>query len=92
MMKCVLVLSGLLLTNLAQAEFSTAEMQAATNLAIEDYSRDNGSHAVHLSGWKVWKSGDAVKIKLYIAHDGMTMEENFECHKHSAADIQCHLQ
>lgn len=83
---------GLIGSASAMAEFTIEEMQHVTGLAINDYTRDNADHAQHLTGWKTWKSGEDVKVKLYISHDGMTMEENFHCHKHGDGKMQCHAQ
>jgi hypothetical protein len=68
---------------------SVAEMQTLTGLAIDDFSKEN-EHAQHLTGWKTWRSGDAVKVKIYVTHDGMNMEVDYQCHKHGDGKLQCH--
>jgi hypothetical protein len=83
---------GLLAGTSAMAEFNVEEMQQVTGLAIADFARDNSGHVQHLTGWKTWKSGEGVKVKLYVAHDGMNMEFNFDCHKHGDGKLQCHIQ
>lgn len=76
----------------AFAEFNLQEMQEVEGLALNDFSRENGDHAQHLTGWKTWKSGEGVKVKIYITHDGMNMEQNYDCHKHGDGKLQCHAQ
>ena len=76
---------------LAMAAFSNTEVHNASAIAVADFSRANPTHAEHFTGYKVWKSGEDVKVKVYVAHDGMTMEFNYVCHKHEAA-VECHFQ
>lgn len=83
---------GLLASGSAMAAYSIEEMQKLTSLALEDFTRENGDHAQHLTGWKTWKSGEGVKVKIYVAHDGMNMEFNYDCVKHGSDHLQCDAQ
>lgn len=71
---------------------SIQEMQQLTGFAIDDFSKENADHVQHLSGWKTWRSGADIKVKLYVAHDGMNMEFNYNCHKHGNGKLQCHAE
>ena len=90
-MLCVLTLSSLASVS-AKAEFSLQELQLVNGLAISEYARENSQHAQHITGWKTWKSGEGAKVKLYVAHDGMNMEHNYDCQKHGDGKLQCHAQ
>lgn len=76
----------------AMAAFNIQEMQQVEGLALADFAQENASHVGHLTGWKTWKSGEDVKVKIYVAHDGMNMEFNYHCHKHGDGKLQCHAQ
>jgi hypothetical protein len=94
-MKKILFGFGILALFAAQpvmAEFNVQEMQQVTGLALDDFARDNAEHVQHLTGWKIWKSGEGVKVKLYVDHDGMNMEHNYSCYKHEDSKLQCHVQ
>jgi hypothetical protein len=83
---------GLLLPGAsAIAEFSVDELQIAAKTAIEDFSKGNPDHVQHLTGYKVWKSGDDAKVKIYVSHDGMDMDFNYLCMKHAATTV-CHAE
>lgn len=82
---------GMFMTVSAKANFTVAEMQQMTTLAIEEFVKENSDHASHLTGWKVWKSGTVVKVKIYADHGGMNMEFNYGCHKHGDGLLQCHV-
>lgn len=75
----------------AFAAFSIPEVHSATSLAVQDFATKNVDHAEHFTGYKTWKSGEDVKVKVYVAHDGMNMEFNYVCHKHGPK-IECHSQ
>ncbi len=68
------------------------EMQQLTGMAIDEFSKENVDHVQHLSGWKTWRSAADIKVKLYVAHDGMNMEFNYNCHKHGNGKLQCHAE
>lgn len=91
MKKILFVSFAFLASQSALAEFSVPEMHEVTGLALTDFGRENAEHIQHLTGWKIWKSGEDVKVKLYVDHGGMTMEHNYTCHKHGDAK-QCHAQ
>ncbi len=76
----------------AFADFSIDEMKTLAGLAVDEFARENADHAQHLSGWKIWKSGEGAKVKIYVNHGGMNMEFNFDCHKHGDGRLQCHAQ
>jgi hypothetical protein len=71
---------------------SIQEMQQLTGMAISEFSAENAGHVQHLTGWKTWRSGSDIKVKLYVTHDGMNMEFNYNCHKHGNGVLQCHVQ
>ena len=75
----------------AMASFTVNEMHTATGAAVADFMKTNPAHSEHFFGYKTWKSGDDVKVKVYVAHDGMNMEFNYVCHKHGAK-VECHFQ
>ena len=80
-----------LLSSVAHAAFSIEELNQATVLAVNDFKAANQAHVAHFSGYKSWKSGDDVKVKIYVNHSGSTMEFNYVCHKHGP-EIECHAQ
>ena len=75
----------------ALAEFTIDEMHTATASAVANFVKDNPAHADHFTGYKSWKSGDDVKVKVYALHGGTNMEFNYLCHKHGTL-IECHFQ
>lgn len=80
---------------MAEGEHGTItlqEMQQLNGMAIDEFSKENASHVQHLTGWKTWRSGADIKVKLYVSHDGMNMEFNYDCHKHGNGKLQCHAQ
>ncbi len=78
-------------SQVAWAAFSIDELHAATKIAVDNFRRANTGHVEHFMGYKSWKSGEDSKVKIYVNHEGMTMEFNYLCHKHDAA-IECHDQ
>lgn len=88
---------GIITSVAAKAEgehgsISLQEMQQLTGMAIDEFSAENAGHIQHLTGWKTWRSGADIKVKLYVTHDGMNMEFNFDCHKHGNGKLQCHAK
>ena len=75
----------------AKADFSVEDLHVAATAATEKFSTDNPDHVAHFVGYKVWKSGEESKVKVYVSHDGMNMEFNYMCHKHDDG-IECHNQ
>jgi len=75
----------------AWAAFSIDELHTATKTAVDMFKKDQAEHAAHFTGYKSWLSGEEAKVKVYVSHDGMTMDFNYLCHKHDAA-IECHAQ
>lgn len=75
----------------ALAAFTIDELQGATKIALENFKKENVGHVEHFTGYKSWLSGDDSKVKVYVNHDGMTMEFNYLCHKHDAS-TECHNQ
>lgn len=75
----------------AWAAFSIEELNTATKTATEDFKIKQPDHTVHFTGYKSWLSGDDAKVKVYVSHDGMTMDFNYLCHKHDPS-IECHAQ
>lgn len=73
-------------------KINVQEMQTLTGLAIGDFGVNEPGHVQHLTGWKTWRSGADVKVKIYVTHDGMNMEFNYHCHKHGDGKLQCHAQ
>ena len=70
------------------AGFSSDDLLEATRVSIQDFKTSNPDHAEHVSGFKSWQSGTDAKVKLYVAHDGMTMAYDYDCAKHGT-DIHC---
>ncbi len=73
------------------AAFSMEELHTATKTAADVFKKSNSEHAAHFTGYKSWLSGEESKVKIYVAHDGMTMDFNYVCHKHED-EIECHAQ
>lgn len=85
-----LALLGVLLTPGAFAAFSMDELVDATKIALKEFQTKEPGHVAHFSGYKSWLSGEDAKVKVYVNHEGMSMEYDFVCHKHPA--IECHVQ
>lgn len=75
----------------AAAGFSVADVHSAAKLATDAFAAANPDHVAHFVGYKAWKSADDTKVKIYVDHDGMAMEFNYNCHKHDTG-IECHAQ
>ena len=75
----------------AFAAFTIDEIHQAAKLATDAFQVANPDHAPHFNGYKVWPSGDDAKVKIYVNHEGMSMEFNYLCHKHDDA-LECHAQ
>lgn len=69
-------------------EFSPEDLVIATQNALKDLGATAAEHVQHISGFKAWKSGADAKVKIYVAHDGMTMDYNYQCAKH-ATEVHC---
>ncbi len=63
----------------APVGFSAAELMQATQVSLKLFTDTTPDHVVHISGFKSWKSANDAKVKIYMTHDGMTMESNFHC-------------
>ena len=85
----VFAVSSLMVPTAAWAAFTPTELLEATRIAVADFSADNPDHVEHFIGYKAWKSGEDARVKIYVDHDGMTMEFNFTCHKHDEG-TECH--
>ncbi len=94
-MKAVLSIFGAILVIISSASalaaFSTAELHTASQAAVSDFESANPEHAPHLNGYKVWKSDEDAKVKVYVSHEGMEMEFNYLCMKHGSS-IMCHAE
>ena len=66
-------------------------LQSISKIAFKEFSTANEDHVQHFTGYKVWKSGDDAKVKIYVTHDGMAMEFNYLCHIHEEGP-ECHKQ
>ena len=71
------------------AAFSIADLQVGAKLATDKFETDQAAHVEHFVGYKAWKSGEEMKVKIYVNHNGMNMEFNYYCHKHDDG-IECH--
>lgn len=76
---------------LAATGFSIADVNDAGKIATGAFASANADHAEHFVGYKAWKSGEEAKVKIYVDHDGMNMEFNYNCHKHNVG-VECHAQ
>jgi hypothetical protein len=63
----------------APTGFSAAELVQASQVSLKLFSETTPDHVVHITGFKSWKSANDAKVKIYMTHDGMTMESNFHC-------------
>lgn len=80
MSKLFLLLATVSLSNGAlAAEFSAGDLVQATQVALKMFSDASPGHVVHITGFKTWKSGADAKVKIYMTHDGMAMETNYQC-------------
>ena len=87
-----LIVAGLVsMSTAAMADFSPEQMLEVTKLAIDDFKVAQREHVPHFYGYKAWKSADDVKVKIYVLHDGMTMDFNYLCHEHETG-LECHAQ
>lgn len=75
----------------AFAAFNVEELHIATKAAVSELTKAAPEHVAHISGYKTWVSAEDAKVKLYISHDGMTMEFNYLCNRHPGS-IDCHVQ
>lgn len=75
----------------AKADFNLSDTHEAAKLATADFETRHAVHSTHYVGFKVWKSKDESKVKIYVNHGGTNMEFDYVCHKHGAA-IECHAQ
>lgn len=75
----------------AWAGMSVAELQIVTDLSVKDYVATTPGMQQYITGFKTWQSGDDAKVKIYMDHNGMTMDANYVCHMHGA-DLECHIQ
>ena len=66
----------------AQEGFTPADLIEATQTSVATFSEANPDHVEHFTGFKSWKSGTDAKVKVYVLHDGMSMDYNFSCAKH----------
>lgn len=85
------VVSSLLASPLMASPFTTEQLQEAAKIAIADFTTDHGDHADHLTGYKVWKSGDEARVKIYVGAGTSAMEFNYNCHNHDDG-LECHAQ
>jgi hypothetical protein len=87
----LLLLSAGFSVGTAKADFSVNDIHEAAKLATTEFETKNAGHAAHFVGYKVWKSKDESKVKIYVNHGGTNMEFDYMCHKHGT-DIECHAQ
>ena len=66
-------------------------LSTVSKLAYDDFAAANPDHVVHFNGFKAWPSGDDGRVKIYVNHDGMAMEFNYNCHVHEEG-AECHRQ
>ena len=92
MKKILTCLAAFTIATPAMAAFSVSDLHSASTLSVTDFGKTNPDHSAHLTGYKTWKSGDDAKVKVYVAHDGMNMEFNYVCHKHTPTTVECHFQ
>jgi len=81
----------ILMATSAFGAFTIDETHEAAKAATTSFKDKHADHVQHYTGYKVWKSGDDAKVKIYVNHDGMNMEYNYTCHKHDTG-IECHEQ
>lgn len=75
----VTLASAVLPTAAFAGEFSAADLVQATQVALKIFSDASPGHVGHITGFKTWKSGADAKVKVYMTHDGMAMEMNYQC-------------
>lgn len=77
----MMVISALVISSSAMAiePFAAEDLLEATRTAMDTFAAANPSHVQHVSGFKTWRSGRDAKVKVYVSHDGMTMEFNYGC-------------
>ncbi len=85
----VLALPLTLLATTARANFSVDEVVQGTQEGLKLFKTTE--HAEHFVGFKAWKSGEEMKLKVYANHDGAPVEVNYMCHKHDDG-LECHAQ
>jgi hypothetical protein len=70
--------------------FSIAEVGQVAKVATDKFAAENVAYVDHFVGYKAWKAGLEAKVKVYVDHDGMPMEFNYNCHKHDDGALECH--
>ena len=74
----------------APTGFTIAEIGQLAKIATDKFVAENPDHVDHFVGYKIWKSADEAKVKVYVDHNGMNMEFNYHCHRHDDGDFECH--
>ena len=64
-------------------DFSPADLLAATDSALNTFMKESPDHAMHMTGFKAWKTGTDAKVKIYVLHGSSPMEINYLCIKSS---------
>jgi len=63
----------------APTGFSAVELVQASQVSLKLFTDTTPDHVIHITGFKSWKSANDAKVKIYMTHDGMSMESNFHC-------------
>lgn len=90
-MQCAVMAAALLTASPSFAAFTMEELADVTKVGLKAFSTKEPTHSKHSIGFKSWVSGEDAKVKIYVTHDGMSMEFNYLCHKHDGAS-ECHEQ
>jgi len=88
-LKLAVVAGMLVMSAPSYAAYTVDQLTDITKLAIQSFRTKEPTHAKHANGFKSWISGEDAKVKIYVNHDGATMEFNYLCHDHDAK-TECH--
>lgn len=63
----------------AESVLTQEELLTIAKQVLKEFTEANPGHAGHLTGFKVWRSGQDGKVKLYLDHGGHEMESDYLC-------------
>jgi hypothetical protein len=72
--------------------FTIADLNQSAKLATDAFQTAHPDHVHHFTGYKAWLSGEESKVKVYVNHDGMNMEYNYDCRREDDGQIACYAQ
>ena len=72
----------------AHSAFTAVELIDAAKVVVAQFTADSPDLVRDVFGYKVWKSGEAAKVKVYYRGDNQTNQEaNYVCNKHGEDEL-----